>query len=468
MDEIVAWHLPGLGDPFAGGEREGRTPAGTPFRAPRLPSAEASRVAAGVRSAALEARRERTVEQVAASASRAALRLADPGSEAGARATALLEAELGWSEGLARETLEGMAGVWEEEVLLGTLRAELGDPAVLDGWVDAPLPGGGSRRRRASGPPLLFVIHAGNVPGVAVTAALRGLLVRSGVLCKTPASEPGLLALFARELERVDPLLGRSLAVTWWPGGAAPEEADAWAGRAGKVVLYGGEEATESVRTRLPSGTDLVAYGPRVGIGVVLPDAARSGEGARELARDVCAYEQAGCVSPRVVYVVGADPVGWAGELAEGLEAETSRVSPPTPGPGEAAAVRSLRAEAEFGGYAGDPGAPEVLADGEGLAWTVLAGGDPAPRTRGLPRVVRVPGVGSLEELEERLGPLEGRIQALGHAGREGREALADLAHRLGVARAAPFGRVAWPPADWRHDGRHQLLPLIRWTDWED
>jgi hypothetical protein len=26
---------------------------------------------------------------------------------------------------------------------------------------------------------------------------------------------------------------------------------------------------------------------------------------------------------------------------------------------------------------------------------------------------------------------------------------------------------MAWPPADWRHDGRMQLMPLLRWTDFE-
>lgn len=467
--EIVAWHLPGLDDPTAEGARRGRTPGGAAVRAPGLDEAGAARVAEAVRAAGREARRERSVEEVMAATSRAALRLADPSGETGRRAVERLRAEQGWPERLARETLEGMARGWREEALAGVLRSELGDPAVLDGWTEAPETGGGaSRRRRASGPPLLFVVHAGNVPGVAVTAALRGLLARSGVLCKAPTSEPGLLGLFGRELARVDPLLGRSLAVTWWPGGEAPPEARVWSGAAGKVVVYGGSEAVDAHRRRLAAGAELLVYGPKVGLGAVLPDAAREGRGARALARDVCAYEQAGCVSPRVVYVVGGGPEEWAEALARGLEEETRRSPPPEPGPGEAVAVRSVRAEAEFRGYAGHGDAPRVLADREGLSWTVLVGGDPAPRTEGLARVVRIHGIGSVEALEPRLAPLEDRIQALGYAGRDGVDELAELAHRLGVARVAPFGEVAWPPPDWRHDGRHQILPLLRWTDWED
>lgn len=464
------WHLPGLDDPAAGGEREGRTPSGATFTVPRLDAGGAGQVAAAVREAALGTRRERTADEVIEAAARAAGRLADPDTEPGRRAVELLAAERDWGEALAAETLAGMAGAWRADALRRTVREELGDPDVLDGWTEAPPAGadGRSRRRRASGPPLLLVVHAGNVPGVAVTAAIRGLVARSGVLSKAPAAEPGLLALFARELARVDPLLGRCLAVTWWPGGEAPAEARAWSEAAGQVVLYGGGEAVRGWRERLPASTDLLVYGPKVGIGAVLADAARAGEGAEALARDVCAYEQAGCVSPRVVYVVGDDPMSWARELTAALEEETGRLDPPAPGPDEAVALRSARAEAEFAGHDSEDGRPAVLTDPEGTDWTVIVGGDPAPVTEGLPRVVRVHAVEGVPGLEELLAPLAGRIQALGYAGREGVGGLADLAHRLGVARVAPFGRVAWPPADWRHDGRLQILPLLRWTDREE
>ncbi|HSR43345.1 MAG TPA: acyl-CoA reductase, partial [Longimicrobiales bacterium] len=85
----------------------------------------------------------------------------------------------------------------------------------------------------------------------------------------------------------------------------------------------------------------------------------------------------------------------------------------------------------------------------------------------GLPRVLRVHGVASPGRLEQLLVPLAGRIQAVGYAGEDGAGELAERAAALGVSRVAPVGSMAWPPADWRHDGRHQLLPLIQWTDWE-
>lgn len=461
------WWLPGLpGSPEAW--HRGRTATGRPFRTPALDATGARAVAERVRAATLEARRTRSLEDVVGAGAAAATRLARPGEPVGREAVALLAGELGWPRELAAETLAGMGEVWSADALRRVLGGELGDPGVLDGFRPAPPPGG--RRRRASGPPLLAVVHAGNVPGVAVTAALRGLLVRSGVLNKAPEGEPGLLALFARALAEEDTLLADTVATTWWPG-SAPDPGWAWLEGAAKVVVYGGDEAVRGVRKRLSGSAELLPYGPRVGVAVVLPDASGD-EAARRaaasaLARDACAYEQQGCVSPRLVYVVGeAGP--FAAALAEALEEETARLPRPRLNPGEAAAIRSLRSRAEFSAYgAEEPAERRVLASRDGLAWTVLVSERPEARTEALPRVLRVHAADEVEAVLEALAPLEGRVQSLGTAGSARLGALVEGAFRLGVSRIAPIGRQAWPPADWRHDGRPQLLPLLRWTDWE-
>ncbi len=99
---------------------------------------------------------------------------------------------------------------------------------------------------------------------------------------------------------------------------------------------------------------------------------------------------------------------------------------------------------------------------------TILGDDPPCLEVEPLPRVVRVSGVGTLDILKRLIQPLSGRIQALGYAGDGGLLGpLAEAAAELGVGRLAPLGRLAWPPADWRHDGRYQLLPLLTWTEWE-
>lgn len=463
------WWLPGLEDEPEARHR-GETRRGARFTTPRLDGEAADRVARRVRRAALEARDRRSLAEIAEAVGGAALELADPDAPAGAAAVELLEAEMGWSRGLAVETLEGMADAWAPETLLGLVRAEFGSTAPLDGWGPEEVVDGLGRRRRAAGPPLLFVVQAGNLPGVAVTAVIRGLIVRSGVLSKTARGEPGLVPLFARALHRRDELLAASVAATWWPGGGDDPAFEAWAERSGEVVVYGGREAVEGVRSRVPARTGVLVYGPKTGLAVLLPDALASEEGrtraARRLAEDVCAYEQMGCVSPRLAFAVGGAPRRFGRDLADALERRVGRRPPPDPDPATATALRSARSRSEFAGYGADDG-PLVLTSRQGLAWTVIVGGPDPLRTEGLPRVVGVHGVEGLPELRRLLGPLEGAIQTIGYAGSTGLEELADLSAELGVTRLAPVGEVAWPPPDWRHEGRHQLLPLVRWTDWE-
>ncbi|MFB6240789.1 MAG: acyl-CoA reductase, partial [Gemmatimonadota bacterium] len=307
------WYLPGPEAEGGGPWHEAETGAGAAFRVPALEPGAAGELAQRVRTAAVETRRELPARRVIGVLSRAATRLADPGSRWGEEARALLAAELGWPESLAGETLARMSESWTADALAGLVEEELGGADVLDGFRPAPASGGGERRRRAAGPPLLLQVQAGNVPGVGVTGVIRALLVRSGVVARPSRDEPGLAALFARSLAAASPELGRTLAVAWWPRGADGSW-EAFAKCSGKVVLYGGGSAVGALRGRLPAETELVAYGPKLGLAVFLPDAALS-DAVRALARDVCAYEQRGCVSPRVAFV----PEGRREEAARAL-----------------------------------------------------------------------------------------------------------------------------------------------------
>ncbi len=459
---LEAWHLPGL-DEEPTEWLEGRTGAGVVFRAPDLSSAQAASVARSVRQATLEARVARSTEDVIDCVARAAAKLSADGPE-GIAARELLRIELGWSDRMVEETLEGMSRTWTVEALTGLVRAELGGETALDGFVADPTWGGsGERSRRAAGPPLILQVLAGNVPGVAVTATIRGLLVRSGVLCKLPESEPGLLPLFARVLAALDPLLGGCVAATWWSGGIFPAAWREWTKWAGKTVVYGGDLTVSAVRSNLPPDTDVVTYGPKTGVAVVLQDSPRAAASA--LAHDICAYDQQGCVSPRLVYVVGDETRPFVEGLAAALDELTRDRPPPEPTMAEAVAIRAARTAFEFGGY--EDGRSAVESPGESLAWTILSSEDPAVRAESLPRVVWVHHVPDVEALADVLRPLEGRIQTLGYGGADGLQKLLDLGTRLGVSRISPLGSMAWPPTDWRHDGKHQLMPLVNWTDFE-
>jgi hypothetical protein len=484
---LDAWYLPGYSvdrdatmsaiDPEPGAWFEAETPAGLRFRTPRLSANAAAVIAATVCTAAARIRGERSTEEIVLAIAATAARVTDPRDPAGTAAVRCIEEGLGWSAELARETLAGMADIWTADALWSVIRRELPTPGVLDGFDLDPAPppmlAGGSRRTRAVGPPLLLAVHAGNVPGVQLTGTIRALLVRSGSLNRVSSEEPGLLSVFARALQEEDPLLGQALAVTWWPRDDAGGVAREWVRRSGKVVVYGSGETVSSIRSNLPPNSTLIPYGPKLGLGVVLEDASDASESwrscAEALARDACAYGQRGCVSPRTVYLIGdtARASSFCEVLAEVFPGEVDRVPRPPLHPAEAIAIRSLRAEAEFAGY--EPsGRSRIWGSETDLSWTVVLDPEGLVDPEPLQHVLRVTPVSSIEELTDRLEPIQGYIQAIGYCGRRDLTRLAELGSWLGASRLAPFGTIAWPPADWQHDGRGALLPLLQRTDWED
>ena len=465
MSDGPAW-LPGLSfDDAAHVYHDGVTVARASFKVPALSEAQAAAVAEQMRTAALKARRRYLISEIVTAISRAAMRLADPNDRIGRLAVEALEVSGGWTEEEATDLLASNALGWTEEALTHLLRSELGNPKVLDAPQSDMARQG--LRRQAAGPPLMFVVLSGNVPGISVTAVIRGLLVRSAVLCKLPQDEPDLVGLLARALHEEAPDLADTLAATWWPAENPGPAAMEWTKRSGKVVIYGGAEAVRATRASTPEHIPVIEYGPRLGIACL--GAGCSDEDLAALARDVCAYDQAGCVSPRLVYLLGAlpdeaGPMGIIGRFTQALSNTATAASAARIRDSEAAALRAARAAYQFtegeGKYAFGP---------EDLSWSLLFQQSPGVYSENLPRAVWAYGARSVKDLRGLGSVLAGRVQALAVAGidEETGRRLEELAVEWGVSRVVPVGQMAWPPADWRHNGQMQLLPLLSWTEFE-
>jgi acyl-CoA reductase LuxC len=362
---------------------------------------------------------------------------------------------------MVARVLDRMAADWRAQPLRELLRAELGDPRVLDGFRPAPR---GHGKTRAMGPRLAAHVFSGNVPGVAVTSIVRSLLVKAATLGKTAVGEPLLPALFARAVAEEDAELGACIAVTYWHGGdeemekAALEHADA-------VIVYGGRDAVASVRARTPPAARFLAYGPRLSFGAVGRDALTE-ETARAAALDASTFDQQGCVSPHVFYAEeggGVTPREWAALLAKEMEAVERELPRGRLSPSESSAIRQLRGQAEFAPDA------ELHASAEGTAWTVVYDPDPAFEASCLNRVVRVKPVAELARIPDLVRPYAHVLQTAGVSASPDHAApLAEALAGLGASRIAPIGQMAWPPPWWHHDGRPPLRSLVRWCDWED
>jgi hypothetical protein len=375
----------------------------------------------------------------------------------------LLPAITGYSPPMIREGLSALLHGLRRESLLQCLTAEFGDPACLDTF--RPLRGTGLLTR-AFGPRLAVHVFSGNVPGLPVWSLTCGLLVKAANLGKTASGEPLLPALFAASLAEVDPDLARCLAILYWPGGAEDLEAAAF-GRAEAIIAYGGDEALRSLRGRVPAAARFLAYSHRLSFGLIAREAltaAGAPEVAARAAFDVAIFDQQGCVSPHVFYVETGgkvSPRDFAASLAAALQEVERRLPRGRIPLGASAAIQGLRDMADLGG-------DEVWASPGGTAWTVIFEDDAAFAPSCLNRTVRVKPVADLADLPPLLAPLGNALQTAGVAAPPERlPALAASLGRLGVTRLCPLGQMPFPAFAWHHDGRGNLLDLVRFTDIE-
>lgn len=365
----------------------------------------------------------------------------------------------GLAPAMAQTVVRGMADSWTTEALHRLLRSEFTDPAVLDGFVtDA------GREIRAVAPGVTLHIGAGSVPGVTVTSIIRALLVKSPVLAKPGAGDIALTTLFARELHRADDRLQGALAVQYWPGGDPGW--DGWErevlARADQVVVYGGDDTIESIRSRCPAATRVIEHPNRLGVAIVDPGAAPDADG--QAARAVALFDQRGCVSTHLVLLLGdhGDAERWCGRLAARLEALAHALPPAVAPDGDLSARHQLRGRlAVQRAVSGDV----RFWTGNAGAWTVaLAPPEFVEPVGGRTAwVVPVPDLGGCVDI---LTPLSRVLQTVGLAGLgPRRHEFGEALTALGATRIVPLDQVPFPDPDWLHDGSRPLGELVRWAE---
>jgi hypothetical protein len=412
----------------------------------------------------------RTIIDAIDAAARLLLERAEP-----ERVTVLasLQSITGYSAPMAVHVLDRMARDWLAPALHGLVTAEFGGAEPLDGFAITPAAESDRRRSvRAIAPPLGFHVFSGNVPGVNVTSMIRALLVRSAVLGKCAAGEPALAPAFARLLARVDPVIGSCIAVTYWPGGDTALE-QAALDNVSLVVHYGGAEAIASLRARAPAHVRFVEHGPRISFAVVagasLSESRACTRVAADLARAVALFDQQGCVSPQLVYVVGS--AQQARSFAEAVAAAMPEVQQELPRgrieASEAAAIREMRTRAEFAAIAGS-GAE--LWGPDALLFSVILADDSVFEGTCLNRTLLVKRAPDIDTLLDAVRPFGTLLQTVGLAGFDDDERLsvASALAVLGATRVCAIADMPWPPPAWHHDGRGPLTELVRWSDHEE
>lgn len=200
----------------------------------------------------------------------------------------------------------------------------------------------------------------------------------------------------------------------------------------------------------------VLMHGPRISVGI-LPEPARvtDGETWSRVAREIVLWDQAGCLSPRILF--SPNPRETARHLAGALRAWEAKW-PSGPRDTEASArVHAFRVR-----YAMGDGRATGLLAAEGTEWTVVWDDRPTLETGPAQRVVRVVPHPGYQALRDLLWESQGYLQGIGVLGpAEDLMPWKKFASDLGLW-CAPLEALQDPPAGWRADGISNLAEFLK------
>jgi hypothetical protein len=290
--------------------------------------------------------------------------------------------------------------------------------------------------------------------------------VKAGSIGKLPSAEPLFAGLFARLLAEVHPPLAECLAVVWWKGGEQGP-ADALFAQADTVLAYGSNESLEQIRSCVPVTTRFLPYGHKLGFGLVgraVLDAQRAPATARMAAHDVARYDQQGCYSPHVFYVERGgkvSPRDFAQYLASELASLQRRFPRRAAALEDASAIAAWRQSSELKALFTD--GDELIGSAES-PWAVAYADAPQPLApTAANRHVQVVAVDRLDDVIALVEPCRAFLQTAGIAAEPAELfRVSQLLGQAGVTRITAMGAMTAPEAGWHHDGRFNLLDLVR------
>lgn len=320
--------------------------------------------------------------------------------------------------------------------------------------------------RELTGPRLVGVVAAGNLPGTAIPSMVQALLLRSTCLVKSSSAEPHLMPLYASSVAYESPELAQAMAVMSWPR-EDRASTEAFLNASDALIAYGSDTTLDALRRDSPQDRPFIGYGHRLSFSVIGRPALtkeRSGLTARLAARDIALFDQQGCLSPQALYVQrgGEVPPAQFGELlAEELERVQSEMPRRPLSAAEAAAIHQFRGEFELRSLS-SRGTRLWRSEG-GTEWTVVVDPDMALKPCPLNRTAVLHPFRRLEEVAAAVAGWKGRLISCGWAlGPHQERTLPELLAGLGLSRFHPLGQAQIPGGSeiLFHDGVNPLEVL--------
>jgi len=380
----------------------------------------------------------------------------------------LLPKFLPFSEPVCKRAIDALFEPLTSNRMLNLVDELLGDHRALDEFVERTL----GLKRKAFGADLSFLILSGNIVGVGIWDIVFCLLCKTPVLVKPSSDEPILPSFFAQSLERFAPELASAVAVI--PFESEREDLfDAAIKECDVVIAYGNDETVQAIKRKIPAKVKFIERGHKFSVAIVTKEFADE-RTADLLALDISRFDQRGCLSPQVCFVVERGTRGTGHEFGLKLAQALERFSDELPTnlrEGEKASVTQFRLTCEMLGA-------RVLSPPD-ASWTVVIW-DTEHGTRDTEvkakwqrvacsaRTIHIVTVDSLDKVFEELRPLGKFLQGVAVAMDFAEaEQIVEAVGQMGASRVCPVGQLQIPPVEWSQDGKHLISDLVRWCDWE-
>lgn len=409
-----------------------------------------------------------SVEDIAKALERTAQRWLNKISPQRKMAIELLPKRLPFSQQGCERAIDALFEPLTAQRLLTLLDEQLHDRHALDVFVERRY----GVQAKAFGSELALLILSGNILGIGIWDIVFCLLCKTPVLVKPSSEEPLMPTLFAQSLADVAPELAAAVAIVPWSA-ERDELTKAALQLCDVVIAYGTDETIQAIKRCTPAKVRVIERGHRFSVVIVTSEFANE-RTSDLLALDIARFDQRGCLSPQVCFVVGtaSDATSFAHHLADSL-ARLNPELPPNLSEGEVASITQFRLTCEMLGAT-------LLASSD-ASWTVIVWTDEAIQRPCTPsplhawaqvscsaRVVHIVGVLSLDDVLSALKPLGKFLQGVAIAASEELAgSLAEELGRMGANRICPVGTLQTPPIEWHQDGKHLLAELVRWCDFE-
>lgn len=332
--------------------------------------------------------------------------------------------------------------------LYDLLETDLGDAAVLDDWTRSK-----GTYFRAWPKGVVSHVMVGNVPLASFFTLVRSLLTKNITIAKVSARDVVMPQSFVQCMYDVDPghPVVKALTAVYWKPESDIE--NMVLNRSNVVTVWGQSRSIDSVKSRLQYGTDIIEFGPKRSVALLLDGVKDWDHVGLMMAYDIINYDQEACFSTQEAYVVG-DPKPLAESLARWLEQYGKNIAPTSRTCDVHAHVQQFRMEAMAEGW-------QVISPRE-TDWTVIVTDGPTKLMQH--PLTRTIYIHPCTDVQQAYDLMDDDVQGVTVEPFEKVWEVAEPLTRLGADRIIPVGHTGWPTEGFIHDGFHPMQRMVRWS----